>query len=270
MNCGTQNPRVTAMRIGNRDFRPRLWPTIATVVLLPVLIALGFWQLDRAQEKQAIQERFEHRARKAPLVLGADMVLPDEVHYRRVTARGTYDGNHQLLIDNKVFEGRAGYQVLTPLRLEDSDTWVLVNRGWVAQGADRGKLPAIPVPRGPVEVHGLAGLPEGKPLFIGDHDRENKSWPAVVLWVNLARYAKATGYRLQPIEILQDPKDPGDFPRHWQIVALPPEQSVSYAVQWFALAAALAIIYLVVNTHRIESDDDSTPATREAGGTGHE
>lgn len=254
------------MRVGNRDFRPRPWPTIATLVLLPVLIVLGFWQLDRAQEKRALQQRFEQRAREVPLRLGPNMVSPDAVHYRHVTARGTYDAEHQLLIDNKVFAGRAGYEVLTPLRLEGSDTWVLVNRGWVRQGADRARLPALPAPGGLIEVHGLAGLPQSKPLFIADRARENRGWPAVVLWADLAHYAKATGYRLQPIEILQDPRDPGRYPRHWRIVTLPPEQSISYAVQWFALAAALVIIYLVVNTHRMASGNGHARDR----GTGHE
>lgn len=258
------------MHIDNRDFCPRLWPTVATLVLLPVLIALGFWQLDRAQEKRAIQQRFEQRAREAPLLLGPNMVSPDEVHYRRVAARGTYDAEHQLLIDNRVFAGRAGYDVLTPLRLEGTDTWVLVNRGWVGQGADRASLPVLSVPGGRVEVHGLAGLPESKPLFVADHARENHGWPAVALWADLAHYAKATGYRLQPIEILQDPRDPGPYPRHWRIVSLPPEQSTSYAVQWFALAAALIIIYLVVNTHRVASGSGGARDTTEARGARHE
>ncbi|MEJ2508097.1 MAG: SURF1 family protein [Gammaproteobacteria bacterium] len=251
MMHGAQNPPRWSMRVGKRQFRPRLWPTIATLVLLPILIALGFWQLDRAQEKREIQQRFEQRTREAPLVLGARLVdSPKAVHYRRATARGVFDAKHQLLIDNKVYEGKAGYDVLTPLRIQGTDTWVLVNRGWVPQGRSRKDIPTVPVPEGTVEVHGLIELPDGKPLFVGGDYREGSGWPSVALWLDLARYAKQTGYRVQPFELLQDPKDPGNYPRQWQIVTLPPEKSVSYAVQWFTMAAALVIIYIVVNLRR--------------------
>jgi len=263
MSQGALNPARGPMRIGKRQFRPRLWPTIATLVLLPILIALGFWQLDRAQEKREIQQRFERRTHEAPLVLGASLIdSPKALHYRQATARGVYDAKHQLLIDNKVHQGRVGYDVLSPLRIQGTDTWVLVNRGWVAQGSSRHDLPALPVPQGTVEVHGLLEVPDGKPLFVGGDYREGSGWPAVALWLDLTRYAKQTGYRLQPMELLQDPKDPGDYPRDWQIVTLPPEKSVSYAVQWFTMAGALVIIYIVVNLRRTPppGEADSTEA----------
>ena len=271
MTHGALNPPQPSMPFAKRQFRPRLWPTLATLVLLPILIALGFWQLDRAQEKREIQQRFEQRAHEAPLVLGASLIdSPKAVHYRQASARGVYDGKHQLLIDNKVYRSQAGYDVLTPLRIQGTDAWVLVNRGWVARGPSRKELPAVPAPQGTVEVHGLIEVPDGKPLFLSGGYREGSGWPARALWLDLASYEKQTGYRLQPFELLQDPKDPGDYPRHWQIVTLPPEKSVSYAVQWFTMAGALVIIYIVVNLRRTSPSGEGEGDSHESGESEHE
>lgn len=240
---------------GKRVFRPRLWPTVATVVLLPVLVSLGFWQLDRAQEKRDIQTRFEQRAHEAPIHLGAQLEPVNKVHYRKAIVRGVYDAQHQILLDNKMYNGRVGYQVITPLKIAGSDTWVLINRGWVAQGVSREKLPDITPPTGQVTVNGLIETAHDHVFAMGSQSRENKGWPAVMLWLDLKQIAHETGYRLQGFEVLQDAQDPGKYARVWQLVVMPPEKSVSYAVQWFAMAVALVVIYFVVNIRRVEGED---------------
>lgn len=243
------------MRQVKRVFRPGFWPSIATLLLLPVLISLGFWQLDRAEEKREIQTRVEQRTRAASLHIGASLEPAEQVRYRNATVSGTYDARYQLLIDNKFHNGRVGYQVITPLQISGSDTWVLVNRGWVPQGSDRQSLPDVRPPAGTVTVRGLIEIPHGHVFAMGDDNRTNSGWPAVVLWLDLARYARETGYRLQPFEILQDPADTGGYERQWTLVVMPPEKSVSYAVQWFAMAVALVVIYIVVNLRRVEDED---------------
>lgn len=240
------------LRFGGRQFRPRLVPTLATLALFPILVWLGIWQLHRADEKRAIENMYAQRTAQSPLHLGAQIENAEQIHYRRVIVTGRYDEAHQFLLDNKVYQGRAGYDVITPLQLQDSDTWVLVNRGWIPQGNSREDLPDLETPAGTVTITGLAEMPPAKGVFMGDQNRENSGWPAVVLWLDLQHVAAQTGRALQPVVVLQDPGDPGAFVRHWTLVVMPPEKSVSYAVQWFSMALALLIIFVVVNLKRIE------------------
>ena len=149
------------MRLGAFDFRPGLWPTVVTLLLLPVMIGLGIWQLERADWKQGLVDGHEGKARLSPVAFEMAMV-DDDTQYRRVFARGYYDMEHQLLLDNRTFQGHAGYHVLTPLRLADSEAVVLVNRGWVPVGNSRAVLPEIPGTTGEVLVDATIKLPPRK------------------------------------------------------------------------------------------------------------
>src|SRR5690606_12915045 len=102
-------------------FRPGLWPTLAVLLLLPLLLGLGFWQLDRAEQKRAWLAQLAAAAQQEAVNLNA--VQPDypAVAQRRVEARGRYDADRQLLLDNQIRAGRQGYLVLTPLRLAGSE-----------------------------------------------------------------------------------------------------------------------------------------------------
>ena len=238
------------MRVGSRVFRPRLVPTLVTLALLPVLVSLGFWQLQRADEKRIIQAGLEARAQQPPLRLLQPVADVDGVEQRRARLSGRYDAAHQVLLDNRTNRGRAGYEVLTPLRLGDSQQAVLVNRGWIPQGPSRAELPAPAVPDGEVTVHGVLKAPPQAAVRLGEGYRDGEGWPAVVQWVDAAALAAELGYTLQPVVVLQDPADSGGFVREWTWVVSPPEKNLSYAAQWFALAAALLIVYVVVNLRR--------------------
>ena len=130
-------------------FTPRPFPTLATVAAVPAFALLGRWQLDRADEKRALAAAFASA--------GPAVELPDDSgslpRYQRVIARGRYDSRHQFLLDNRVHEGRAGVQVLTPLVL-DGGGMVLVNRGWQPFGRTRQDLPEVAVPEGPRRIAG--------------------------------------------------------------------------------------------------------------------
>ena len=239
------------MRIGHREFSPRPIPTVATVVLLPILISLGFWQLDRAAQKRQMLEQFQQQQARPALNLN----IAGEsgfYSYQRIKVTGRFDVEHQFLLDNKVYQGRAGYQVITPLVMTDRKQVVLVNRGWVPQMESRKDLPPIPTPRGELTLEGQLKLDAGKYFGLGDSGIDNETWPRVIQWLEMAQIEKSLGYKIQNFVILQSPDSPAGFIRDWYIKKVVPEKSISYAVQWFALALALVIIYLVVNTRKVE------------------
>lgn len=240
------------MRFGNREFSPRPMPTIATLVLLPILISLGFWQLDRAEQKREMLQQYEQQQAGAVLDLNNEVELEDLSAYQRVEVTGKYDTQHQFLLDNKVYQGRAGYQVITPLIITGSDKAVLVNRGWVPQMRSRKDLPAIPTPAERLTLEGQLKLDVGENFRLGESGLQIDSWPRVIQWLEMEKIEKSLGYKLQDFVILQTPDSPAGFVRDWYIKKIVPEKSISYAVQWFALALALVIIYLVVNLHKVE------------------
>src|SRR6478672_5906356 len=120
------------MRIGGLSFQPRLATTAAAVAMLALLVSLGQWQGRRAEQKRALQATLEARIHEEPVVLTGSVADGAPLLFRRVRARGEFLPGRQIFIDNRIHEGRAGFEVVTPLRLPDGGA-VLVDRGWVAR-----------------------------------------------------------------------------------------------------------------------------------------
>jgi surfeit locus 1 family protein len=246
---------------GAWKFRPGLASTLAVLLLLPLLLSLGFWQLDRARLKAELQTAFaEHFERD--LIPFSEIVEPgDFVHlYRRVVAGGRYDGERQVLLDNQVRDGRPGYHVLTPLRLSDGAA-ILVNRGWIPVGESRQILPEIAVAAEPVAVGGWLAQPANPGIRLGDAGGADRRWPRVLQYVDYERLATILEYPLHPVILLLEPEAPGGYWRDWQprFGGIGPERHQGYAVQWFALAGALAILYLAVGVRRVPIDPRPNP-----------
>src|SRR5438105_10342449 len=160
-------PNAISSLLARRRFRPGIVPTIAMIAFVAMTVALGNWQRHRAAEKEALAERFR-AAEKAPPV---EVPVRDDdalaLRFHAVRAQGQYDATHQILIDNKVNAGRPGFHVVAPLRLAGSGRYVLIDRGWIAQGSPRTDLPAVPPPPGMVTVQGRVNLPPQRYLELG-------------------------------------------------------------------------------------------------------
>ena len=240
------------MRLGGYEFRPGLWPTLATLVLLPVLVGLGQWQLERAAWKQGLIDAHEASMHLAPVDLGWLLESGNLAAFRPVAVHGQYDLAHQLLLDNRSYRGQAGYQVLTPLRLADGKAVVLVNRGWVPTGLDRSVLPDLPGPTGAVALEAITSLQPEKLFRLGNAEESNVGWPKVVQQLDLAQLEQVLETRLLPVILLLDKSDEHGFVREWQpVYGVTPDKHRAYAMQWFTLAVVLLLIYVGVNSKRI-------------------
>jgi len=249
------------MRIGPFDFRPSLWPSLATLVLLPLLIGLGQWQLERAAWKQALVDVHAAHIGEPARPLGDLLTTLDSgLDYRQVTAQGVYDLDHQLLLDNQIHEGSAGYHVLTPLRLDGAGTgagWVLVNRGWVPLGASRRQLPAVTGPAGAVTVRAMVRLPPEKTFRLEAVEEPGAGWPQVIQQLEIGPMEARLGRPLLPLVLLLDREDPGGFVREWKpVYGITPDKHRAYAAQWFTLALVLLMIYVGVNTRRCKPETE--------------
>jgi surfeit locus 1 family protein len=219
---------------------PSLWPTLAAVAGMALTLALGQWQLSRGNEKAALAQHIHAANRDAPIALPAAAIKAEDVAWRRVEARGRFEPKYAVFIDNRVLNGAVGYHVLMPLRIGDSERYVLVNRGWVAGTSTRSQLPQVTTPSEVVSVAGLATLPSKRYLELSSAVTDGKVWQNLTL----ERYRAAAPIAIQPI-VIQQENDIGDgLKREWGAPDLGVERHYGYAFQWFALAAAILIFYL--------------------------
>jgi Uncharacterized conserved protein len=214
--------------------------------MIALTIALGRWQLHRAEEKEARQALFDARMAEAPLRLTGPVPSPEPLLFRHVHAEGEWIAQRQIYIDNQIHEGRAGFAVVTPLRLRGSTAAVLVNRGWVARGAEYPRAPRIQVPAGPAAIDGLAVTPPARFLELSKDTVTGDVWQNL----SIARIAEAGKLELLPVVVLADPAAPGLKP-----FAERPDAGAArhreYELTWFALAATTFVLWLVLNMKRV-------------------
>ncbi len=242
------------MRIGKYNFRPRLVPTLVTLLLLPVLISLGFWQLGRADQKYAARALREQRMTQPPRQLSPADADVDTMLARHVNTTGRFDLQHQFLLQNQVYRAQPGYQVYTPLRL-GGNAAVLVDRGWVPAQPGTHEQPDLSGETESVTFTAVVDTPPSIGLKLGAPDAGAQQWPRQVQYLDLDWAQRLLGYRLLPYVLL-----PIDLPARGMVHnrtpehigerGMPPEKHISYAVQWFALSLALIVIYIAVNTRR--------------------
>jgi surfeit locus 1 family protein len=229
------------------NYRPRRWWILAATIAGVALTArLGVWQLSRAQQKESLQAAIESRAglpalANAALAHGAHEA--DAQLHRRVQLRGRWLGARTVFLDNRQMDGRPGFYVLTPLQLEGRPEAIVVQRGWVARDfVERTRLPAVPTPDGPVELHGRVAPPPARLYeFVAGASgtiRQN---------LDLTEFARETGLVLLPMSVLQTeaPAGPSDgLRRDWPRPAVDVHKNLGYAAQWFALAALMTGLYV--------------------------
>ena len=147
--------------------------------------------------------------------------------------------------------GSSGYQVLTPFAPSGESRLIVVNRGWVPAAGDRQTLPAVPVAANMRVVSGqLDQLPRPGLALGGPPESDDHSWPHVVFFPQMAALAARLGSELFGYQLLLDPGEPDGYLREWGPRTLAPEQHLGYAVQWFAFAGVLVILYVALALKR--------------------
>jgi cytochrome oxidase assembly protein ShyY1 len=227
-------------------FEPEWRITLFSLVMVPTMIALGFWQLGRAEEKAALAAAWERQQAQPPVpvqtLLGRE---PGALAYRPVTATGRLRESEYLLLDNRINRGQFGYQVLGILDLDQADLAVLVNRGWVAGDPARRTLPPVPAAPGKVTVSGHVYIPPGDPYLLQEQQLA-EGWPKLVQAIEMDKIAPAVDAgSVFPHVLRLDRDSPAALTVDWQVVNVRADKHTGYAVQWFTMAAVLAIFYLL-------------------------
>jgi len=238
-----------SIKVGSRIFSAGAFTTLLTIVLIALLISLGRWQLRRADEKRALFDSFAAGADATRMI---DLGTPPLRRYQHIEALGHYDQSRQVLIDNMVHAERAGYFVITPFALTGGG-WILVNRGWVPLGASRAERPAIAVAGNTRRLRGRADNMPSPGIQLGAKAELAPPYPVVAAFPSrseIARLLHEPSWTSSSDLVLLDPGEPDGYVRDWSAPGFPPMRHIAYAVQWFALALTLLVIYFVTNLRR--------------------
>lgn len=234
-------------RLSEYRFRPSLVGTLLMLVCIPLFIKFGFWQYNKAEQKQLLQDMYDQALVAEPIDMPLAFSDVDSWRYRQVKTTGTYQTEHQILLDNQVEQERAGYHVITPLQLGQSGKYVLVNRGWVAANPDKSILPELETPSGEQEIVGHLWLPSTKFYSLEQPTEVVKEAQWQTVWQNMdmQRYQQSVPFEVLPLAIRLDAKsNAGGYSRIWPRPAERITTHIGYAYQWFGFAVAALLIWI--------------------------
>jgi surfeit locus 1 family protein len=239
------------MQIARREisFTPSLLPTLAALIAVLLTLYLAIWQQGRATEKRALQAEYSARTQALPVVLSNSLGKIENVseyRYRMANVRGEWQAAKQIFIDNKFSDGGAvGYHVMTPLKIADNNSVVLVNRGWVARSPSYPVLPAVDAPAGEVEVQGQLTIPSKRFLELTANATEGNVWQNLTI----ERYQQAMKMDVLPWILLASKISPPS--KGLTLQAERPdagvEKHVEYMLTWYSLALTVVAIWIGLN-----------------------
>ncbi|PCE25786.1 hypothetical protein BWP39_14765 [Paraburkholderia acidicola] len=220
----------------------RWLPALLILVVVALTVRLGFWQRDRAHQKEALQAhivQFEHAP--AQTVSAAPVALKD-IEFHRVRALGQFVPERVVYLDNRPYNDQAGFYVVMPFKLAGGG-YVLVNRGWLPRNAsERTAIEPYDTPKGEIEIEGIARADASKAFELGQGG--SAAHQAIRQNLDVAAYAVETGLPLQPF-VIQQVSDDGDrLVRDWPAPTTGVERNYGYMLQWWGMAIAALVFGL--------------------------
>ena len=264
-----------------------LTPLLAGLLVMAVTVMLGNWQVRRALYKTELQAVLDAAAQRPPEAVAASAALREAADKegagrdvgpaqavergQRVLLKGEWLRSATVFLDNRTHAGRAGYHLLTPLRLADGSGVVLVNRGWAAADADRAVLPEVALALAQVTLEARVHVPDADAFTLAKagQTETGQVWQAVDLTHLAARAdvslplcsASGAGAACLASWLALQSSDSADgLVRDWPLPAAGIDRHRGYAFQWYclaALAAALTAGYAWRLFSRRHHDDQS-------------
>ncbi len=240
------------MPFSNYQFRFSLLGTILGLLGILMFSSLGTWQVFRAMEKQKLQNDMDIKIKQDVVILEKNDPSITDKKFIKVKALGRYNQKEEILIDNMIHNGKAGYHVLTPFVLSMDQSVILVNRGWVPVGNDRNILPDLKAPQGLIHINGVISAPRSKPpLLLGELDTSTKVW----LYFDINKFETKFNIKLLPMIILLNSDDKYGYVRQWPKYEEKVSMHIGYAIQWYVFAVIVLVTYIGVNFKKRNNDD---------------
>ncbi|GLQ05672.1 SURF1 family protein [Sneathiella chinensis] len=237
-----------------KKFSPGILPTLITVPVIVILLALSLWQANRYFWKVDLLEGVQQQLAADPVVLPEAIKDVEAWIYRRVTLTGTYDHSREIHLFAHTEKGRKGFQIITPFVRQDGGQTVLVNRGWVPEGLKEPASRQEGLIEGAQAISGIVRKPWFKSMsFLPESNEETNVW----LYGELDRMAAHLGLEVAPVFVeLDDSPVPGGWPKGGQTRVSVPNNHIEYAITWFGLAMAMAAIYGLYGVRRASRRKD--------------
>lgn len=237
------------------------WPTLVTLLVILCLVKLGLWQLERADEKRALFTDFAStEVRPTPLESLSINQLPQR--FEAVSATVTLDPERYFLRDNQVLDGKVGYHVIAIAHQPQSTPLLAVNLGWIAAPIDRQQLPQVTLPSTPVTLTGRWYVPDQQAFQLGEANYAEGGWPKRIQHFEFAPLANQLQLEFWLGMVLVEHPLAGVSPplvQAWKPQVMAPEKHQAYALQWFSLALAAAVVFLFASRQK----STSTPSKEE-------
>ena len=238
-----------AQKTNGFQWQPNAKILLFSLLMLPALLSLGFWQIERADEKQQLVDRYANNQQLSPIIEVQDIAADGDHQYRRAWIRATADNQRMIILDNRVKNGRPGYEIFQAVSIAGEHKKLLINRGWVPASLDRNILPSIAPIAAEVQLRGYLYRSLKGGYRLDDGVTVVKSWPSRIGWVTVMRAEELFGEQFLPYQLRLDQDSQGALQTGWVTVAVQPEKHTGYAVQWFAMAITLLILTLIANSN---------------------
>lgn len=217
----------------------KIIPTLAALLVILVTARLGFWQLDRAHQRDALEEKMLAVRSSPPIILGPALIEAKSLDAYPAMVQGEWVKEKTLFLDNQIYQGQAGFQVLMPLRITGSDWYVLVNRGWIHGTNDRNQLPQIITPPGIQTISGIIHERTPRVGSVGKFARNGAIWSEV----EPSQFSEWSGLLIQPLVLYQTSTAQDGLVRDWPHPGSGADRNRGYALQWFSLAVTTLIFW---------------------------
>ncbi|MEO1956410.1 MAG: SURF1 family protein [Methylophilaceae bacterium] len=234
------------------QFKPKLLMTITTLLVMALCIRSGFWQYGKAQARIVAQQQIDQGLAQAPVQLTASIKDNDQWRFKRITFKGVYMPEYEIVLDNRVHAGKAGYQIMTPVKVEGDEEYVLVNRGWIDGNLNR-EAPVYETPAGEHTFVGDLFFPLDKVFTLeAEHDL-NEEWEPLWQHIDMPRYQSLVPFKVKPYIVrLALSNGAGGFVREWPVPKNRITLHLGYAYQWFGFAFTFFVIYVVLNLKQLK------------------
>jgi surfeit locus 1 family protein len=242
-------PSLTCFSI---RFTPSWMMIFLTALVISFFMRLGFWQIQRAEQKEKMVLAQTSLAQQAPIEWQEQKKLP--LQYQRLRVVGHYLADI-FLLDNQHQQHQFGFDVLSPLLLSDGSL-VIIDRGWVAGDSTRRTFPKVSTPDNLVRVQGSAYFPSSNQWVLGPNVEKKSPKLTILETLDPKTVSQILQKKVYPFIIRLDKEDEHGFVRQWAIVSMPPQRHLAYAWQWFAMAFVVFIIFIALNLKKHEKKDN--------------
>jgi cytochrome oxidase assembly protein ShyY1 len=227
---------------------------LLTLFGLAFFSTLGFWQLDRAAQKERLFAAFAGAASQPPVTLEAARGMESSPRYPLVGVRGRYDLTHTYYLVDRTHAGKVGTIAYAIFEPADGSTPLLVDRGFVADDAQGHAANIPPPPDGEQQLSALYAPAPGTGLRMGGNALpRQKAWPKESIYLDVGEIAADAGRSLDAKILLLAPDPASGFVREWRPDVFPPERHRGYAFTWFTLAAIVAGVFVGMHWRRDET-----------------